>query len=153
MLQSPHACWKRLADALLPGSRHNACSAAVWRRFRSWPQEPAAGSVLHQPTAYRSFTYPKAQVHAAALQALERMQIQKTKDERNGDAIRMRCRTEHLKIYITLAPITPTVTKVSINAKKNWFMKDQTVAVEILSQMDQALGRADPARSPAEEVR
>ena len=99
-------------------------------------------------TAYRSFTYSKAQVHAAALQALERMRIAKTRDEKSGDDIKMKGKTKHLTIYITLAPITPTVTKASINAKKNWLMKDQTVAAEILIQMDQVLGRADSAPPP-----
>ena len=94
-------------------------------------------------TAYRTFTYSKAQVHAATLQALERMRIAKTSDKKSGDGIEMKGKTKHLTIYITLAPITPTVTKASINAKKNWLMKDQTVAAEILIQMDQALKHAD----------
>ena len=107
-----------------------------------------SGISFTSTTAYRTFTYSKAQVHAAALQALERMQIAKTKDEKSGDDIKMKGKTKHLAIYITLAPITPTVTKASINAKKNWLMKDQTVAVEILLQMDQALGRADNDARP-----
>lgn len=99
-------------------------------------------------TAYRSFTYSKAQVHTAALQALERMQITKTKDKKSGEDIKLKGKTKHLTIYITLAPITPTVTKASINAKKNWLMKDQTVAAEILIQMDHILGGADTAHPP-----
>jgi hypothetical protein len=90
-------------------------------------------------TANRTFTYSLDKVHAAALEALERMQIAKIKDIRKGDAIKMQGKTRHLKILIDLATITPSVTKVSINAKKNWFMKDQSVAVEILIQMAKVL--------------
>jgi hypothetical protein len=93
--------------------------------------------------AYRSFTYPRAQVRAAALEAMARMQITKTKDEKKGDEIKIKGETKHLTIYITLDSITPAVTKASVNAKKNWFMKDQSVAFEILLQMEQVLGRAD----------
>jgi len=100
-----------------------------------------AGSGINftSTTAYRSFTYSMSQVHEAALQALERMQIKKIKDEKNADDIKMKGKTKHLMIYITLAPITPKLTKASINARKNWLMKDQTVAAEILTQMDQLL--------------
>jgi hypothetical protein len=60
----------------------------------------------------------------------------------------MQGRTRHLKISIILDPITPVVTKVSNNAKRNWFVKDQTAAVEILIQMEHALGRKDQAHPP-----
>jgi hypothetical protein len=99
-------------------------------------------------TAYRAFTYPESRVHAAVLQALERMQIERTKDEEKGGVIKIAGRTRHLKIYVTLDPVTASVTKVSVNAKKNWFVKDQTVAVEILIQMNQALERPAPALTP-----
>ena len=104
-----------------------------------------AGSGINftSTTAYRSFTYSKDQVHASALQALERMQIVKTKDEKSGDDIEMQGKTKHLTISITLTAITPAVTKASVNARRNWFMKDQTVAAEILIQMDQVLRRED----------
>jgi hypothetical protein len=133
-----------LALAVAPG--FSGCVAAIPVAVSG------AGSGLSFSTtstiAYRSFTYSKAQVYAATLQALERMQITKTKDEKSGDDIKIKGKTKHLTIFITLASITPSVTKVSIKAKKNWFMKDQSVAVEILIQMDQVLERADSTHSP-----
>ena len=90
-------------------------------------------------TAYRCFTYSEAQVHAAVLKALGRMQITKIRDKKIGDDIKITGKTRHLRISIALVTVTPAVTKVSVNAKKNWFMKDQTVAVEILIQINQVL--------------
>ena len=105
--------------------------------------EAGSGVSFTSSTAYRSFTYSRDRVRAAALQALELMRITKTREQKSGDDIKMRGKTKHLSIYITLASITPTVTKASVKAKKNWFMKDMTVSAEILFQMDQVLGRAD----------
>ncbi len=90
--------------------------------------------------AYRSFTVPKGQVHSAVLQALSKMQIQKTKDEKSDDSIEVDARTKDLTIVITMHSITPKVTKVSVNASKYLVIKDKTVAVEILTQAAQIMG-------------
>jgi len=131
-----------LALAVAPG--FSGCVAAIPVAVSG------AGSGLSFSTtstiAYRSFTYSKAQVYAATLQALERMQITKIEDKKIGDDIKITGKTRHLKIFIALVSVTPAVTKVSVNAKKNWFMKDQTVAVEILIQMNQVL--TDQAHLP-----
>lgn len=102
----------------------------------------SSGISFTSTTATRSFTYSVLSVHAAVLQALERMDIMKTKDEKSGDGFKMKGKTKRLTIYITLASITPTVAKVSINARRYWFMKDQTVAAEILVQTAKVLERA-----------
>jgi hypothetical protein len=94
-------------------------------------------------TAHRSFTYSMAQVHEAVLQALDKMQIALSRNENKGDEVRIKGKTRHLTIHITLTPITPTVTKASINAKRNWLMKDQSVAAEILIQTGHVLDHAD----------
>jgi hypothetical protein len=99
-------------------------------------------------TAYRSFTFSMDQVHTAALKALERMQITKIRDEKSGDDVKMKCRTKHLTINITLVPVTPVVTEASIKARKNWLVRDEALAAEILVQMDQILGYTNPAHSP-----
>jgi hypothetical protein len=85
-------------------------------------------------TSDRAFTNSKAQVRAAVLQALDRMDISVLRDEKKGDAIKVVGKTKTLKITITLTSITPTLTKASIEAERNWLMKDQTVAAEILIQ-------------------
>ncbi|MCX5795955.1 MAG: DUF3568 family protein [Elusimicrobia bacterium] len=130
--------------ALVATAGLSGCAAAVPVAVAG----AGSGISFTSTTAYRSFTYPQAQVHTAALQALRRMQIAKTKEKKSGEDIELKGKTKHLTIYITLAPITPTVTKASINAKRNWLMKDQTVAAEILIQMDQILGGADAAHPP-----
>jgi hypothetical protein len=99
-------------------------------------------------TAYRSFSFSSPLVHAAALQALERMQITMLRDKQKGAKIEIKCRTKHLTIYIVLIPITPALTKASVNAKKHWVMKDQTVAAEILVQIGKILEYADSSTPP-----
>ena len=91
-------------------------------------------------TAYRSFTNSRAQVHGACVQTLAKMQIAKINDDKTDESIRIEGKTKELKIYIWIKSVTPRVTKVSVNAKKNFLVKDKTVAVEILMQMARILG-------------
>lgn len=106
-----------------------------------------AGMSFTSPNS-RSFTHSKEEVHRATTEAFNKMQISVTKDKPKGENIKIRGKTEHLKVYVTLAFVTPTVTKASVKVKRNWFAKDQTVAAEILVQINQILRRNDPARQP-----
>jgi hypothetical protein len=102
-----------------------------------------AGINFTSTTAYRSFTHTDAEVRAATLQALERMQIAILVNKMKGDVVKIKAVTKHLAIYITLTPITPMLTKASIDAERTWVMKDQTVAAEILIQMARTMERVD----------
>ena len=91
-------------------------------------------------TAYRSLTYPQAQVHTATLEALKKMQIVRMNNKKVPDGIEIQAKTKQLRIDISLTSVTPKVTKISVSAKKNIFVKDRTVAVEIITQVAQILG-------------
>jgi hypothetical protein len=96
----------------------------------------------------RSFTSSRAEVHAATLKALSLMEITVTKDQEKGEKIAMRAKTKHLKGSLTLATITPNLTKVEVKMKRNWFRKDVTVEAEILLQINRALRDANRANNP-----
>ena len=105
--------------------------------------EGADAGVSFTSADARSFTYSKVDVHAAAVAAMNHMQIKMVKDVGKGDNIKMEAKTKNLTIYMTLTFITPTVTKVAVKAKKNWFSKDTTVSSEILSQINLVLRRKE----------
>ncbi len=99
----------------------------------------------------RSFTHTKAQVKAATLEALERMQISVARQTEKKESEKIIGKTKKLSITIILAAITPKLTKVSVRAKRNWFSRDETVSAEILVQINRILRREfDPSpRTPA----
>ena len=91
-------------------------------------------------TFYRSFTFPQDKVHAAALQALQTMQITLKKDEIRPPGYRIQAATKDLKITVTLYPLTPNLTQIGVSAKKRLVMRDLTVAAEIMVQTEKILG-------------
>jgi hypothetical protein len=95
----------------------------------------------------RSYTYPRADVHAASLEAFRLMQIDVTRNQEKGEKIKIHGKTNHLKVALTLTAITPTLTKASIKVKKNWFSRDATVEAETLLQINRALRTADKEKS------
>jgi hypothetical protein len=89
--------------------------------------------------AYRTFTYPKAQVVEASMKALKRMQIKVRDKTAKDEATLIRAETKKLTIEITIEPVTPKATKISINASRLLVLKDRAVAAEIINQVELAL--------------
>ncbi len=89
--------------------------------------------------AYKTVSYPVADVRAALSKALRKMDIQETKTERGKDTVRILASTEKLHIFIDLEEVTPTVTKIEVNAKRGIFVKDQPTATEIIVQIEKNL--------------
>ncbi|MBI5884166.1 MAG: DUF3568 family protein [Elusimicrobia bacterium] len=92
--------------------------------------------------AYRTFTAPMAPVHAATMRAFKRMQIECPKgcEEKTGEGFKFRARTKELDIFVKLTPVTPKATKVAVDAKENFFVKDKPVAFEVINQIGLVLG-------------
>src|SRR5690349_6169439 len=102
-----------------------------------------ADAGMHMVSAEsRSFTHSRSEVHTAVVKTLDELQIQLLRDREKGEKIKIVGKTNHLKIYLALEPITPVLTRVSIKVKKNWMMKDQMVAAEILGEIGQTLKHA-----------
>ena len=90
--------------------------------------------------AYRTFTYPLANVNTAVLVALKRMQIKPYERARDAESAEIRAKTMRNKIVITMEVLTPKATRISVNATRYLIMKDKDLAVEIITQTAQVLG-------------
>jgi len=89
--------------------------------------------------ASRTFTFPVDQTDKAIMFALKGMGIKVVDNSTTEKGKRIKAATEKLDIIIDLEQVTAKVTKVNVNARK-WFMiKDKATASEIIAQVAKAL--------------
>ncbi len=79
------------------------------------------------------------QVVSATRKAFDRMNIEFKRMDRSERETALYAVTAELEITVELEPVTPTATRVVVNAAKNRFVKDKATAREILSQIELAL--------------
>jgi len=84
------------------------------------------------------------QVISATQKALKKMNIELTGIDRSDTEAVVSAETAELRIRIELQPVTPTVTRVAVNAAKNHVVKDKATASEILSQIELAMRNSKP---------
>jgi hypothetical protein len=91
-------------------------------------------------TAYRTFPLPIADVHAAVLEALQRIDVGVKRDEtsKKGE-IDLDGATEHRKIRVRLTSLTGTLTAMKLVVKRNILASDKATASELLAQVEQVL--------------
>lgn len=89
--------------------------------------------------AYKTISYPIADVETALNKALEKMEIKETKYEKQENKVSISAATDKLEISIDLEKVTPTVTKIEVSAKKEVFLKDKSTATEIIVQTEKNL--------------
>ncbi len=89
--------------------------------------------------AYKTFSYPIAEVRAALQKALRKMEIGETNSMQGEDKISISAATKDLNIDIDLEKVTPTVTKIEVSARKGVFFKDKSTAREIIVQTEKNL--------------
>jgi hypothetical protein len=101
----------------------------------------ASGGVAYTVTnvAYKTLTYPIADVQAAVHAALEKMDIKEIDTTTREDEVDIKAETRELEIGIELEKITPRATKMSVNAAKNFLFKDKATAREIIAETENAL--------------
>ncbi|MGA8178802.1 MAG: DUF3568 family protein [Desulfobacterales bacterium] len=90
--------------------------------------------------AYRSFSAPVDRVHDATVDALKKMGIHIIDDTRSGDGRTITAVTSELDIIIGLEKVTSKTTKVKVDARKNYLLKDKATAAEIINQVGKILG-------------
>lgn len=89
--------------------------------------------------AYKTISYPVADVDAALRKALTKMRIKEVRRKSLGTTVSVTAATSQLDISIDLEKITPTVTNIKVNAKKGAFLKDKATATEIIVQTENQL--------------
>ncbi|MDO8425998.1 MAG: DUF3568 family protein [Deltaproteobacteria bacterium] len=100
--------------------------------------------------AYKTLTYPIEEVDRANKDALERMSINAVNRKVKNDNIKIKAETRRLSVYITLESMTPTLTRIKVNAKRLLVFKDKTTAFEIIYQTERSLLGPIP-EAPAEK--
>jgi hypothetical protein len=89
--------------------------------------------------AYKTISYPVADVETALNKALKKMDIKETGFKRKENKVSISAVAGKLAIYIELEKITPTVTKIEVSAKKDVIIKDKATATEIIVQTEKNL--------------
>ncbi|MBI5642249.1 MAG: hypothetical protein HY954_02110 [Deltaproteobacteria bacterium] len=101
----------------------------------------AGGGISYTLTniAFKTMTYPMDEVAIASVKALDKMSMEtiRRKDKKYG--MEIKTGTRKLTVYITLEEMTPTLTRMEVNAKKGLFFKDKTTAFEIIYQTERFL--------------
>ncbi len=90
--------------------------------------------------AYKTISYPVADVEAALYKALKKMDVKEMRRQAEAGVVSITAITTYLDIYIDLEKVTPTVTNIKVNAKKGVFFKDKATATEIIVQTEKNLG-------------
>ncbi|MBI5493203.1 MAG: DUF3568 family protein [Deltaproteobacteria bacterium] len=99
--------------------------------------------------AYKTLTYAIEDVDRANRDALERMSIRVVKRKVKKNSIKIKAETRKLAIYITMESMTPTLTRIKVNAKRLLIFKDKTTAFEVIYQTERSLLEAPP-KAPSE---
>jgi hypothetical protein len=91
--------------------------------------------------AYKTISYPLADVETALNEAFKKMDIdiKETKTEKGENKVSISAVAGDLDIGVELEKITPTVTKIEVSAKKDIVIKDKSTATEIIVQTEKNL--------------
>jgi hypothetical protein len=89
--------------------------------------------------AYKDISHPLADVEVALRKALKKMDIKETDRKTEGSEVNITAVTHELDIDIDLKKITPTVTSIHVDAKKDVVLKDKATATEIIVQTEKNL--------------
>ena len=103
----------------------------------------ASGGVAYSVTniAYKTISCPIDQVDLANRLALMKMGIKYVEVIKTENRARLFAKTSELKIYIDLDKITPKSTKISVDAKKNFLVKDKSTAEAIIDETEAMLAK------------
>ncbi|MFZ2198037.1 MAG: DUF3568 family protein [Thermodesulfovibrionales bacterium] len=103
----------------------------------------ASGGVAYSVTniAYKTVQRPIDQVDLANRLALMKMGIKYVEVMRTENRTRIFAKTSELKIYIDLDKITPKSTKISVDAQKNFLVKDKATAEAIIDETEAMLAK------------
>jgi hypothetical protein len=96
-------------------------------------------------TANRTFTDSIDDVHGAILATFDRTGIRVERDETSENARRLVGKADHRTVKISLTPLTPTLTSMTLVVKRNILMKDKATTNELVEQTVRALAERSSA--------
>ncbi len=90
-------------------------------------------------TVRRTFNLSADQVHAAVLESFARAQIAVTHDQPSAKRDLIVATTQHRKVRVQITPLTPALTALELDVKRNFFASDKATASEILAETEQVV--------------
>lgn len=144
------AIWARSFAAILLAAFLGGCAAAPVALLPAAVPAiiaGAGGGITYTFTniAYRTITRPPEEIERATLRAMEKMSIRVESLRHREYDTEIFAKTRQLKIHINLERMTPTLTRMKVNAKKGLIFKDKNTAFEIIYQTEFFLFAADEA--------
>lgn len=105
----------------------------------------AGGGITYTFTniAYRTITRAPEEIERATLRAMEKMSVRVRSVRHREYDTEIFASTRKLSIQINLERMTPTLTRMKVNAKKGLIFKDKNTAFEIIYQTEFFLAEAD----------
>jgi hypothetical protein len=88
---------------------------------------------------YKTFTVPEAELRQATVRSLKRMAIDVTETQRTEDGSQITAVAGDRTVDIELDRITAKTTRMRVNVKKGWLLRDRATATEIILQTDHTL--------------
>ncbi|MBI1910391.1 MAG: DUF3568 family protein [Deltaproteobacteria bacterium] len=109
----------------------------------------AGGGISYTFTnvAYKVTTHPMEEVDQAMRLALDKMTVDIKKRKEKENQIKIKAKVRKLTIYITLDKMTDSLTRITVNAKRLFFLKDKNVAFEIIAQTEGFLYEPEELRA------
>jgi len=89
--------------------------------------------------AYKTFTVPVEGLEAAALKSLIRMEIDVRSRENRDHGVTILAEAGDRDVDIELDRLTGRTSRMRVNVKLGWFLRDQATAAEIIAQTTQTL--------------
>jgi hypothetical protein len=110
--------------------------------------------------AYKTFTAPEEGLQTATLKTLARLDIKVKEIERTQTGSKIVAEASDRTIEIELERLTTKISRMRVNAKRGWLLKDRATATEIIIQTERTLdhepmltrGAPAPAAVPARTV-
>ncbi|MBS1210075.1 MAG: hypothetical protein H6R19_2473 [Proteobacteria bacterium] len=111
----------------------------------------ASAGLSHQitGTAARTFSEPLEKVDSAAQIAARKMQLVVDEVATKANGQQTLARVGELKITISLEPLTGNLTRVDVEARKDFFRLDYATAQEIVAQVERSLYEMSVAEAEA----
>jgi len=103
-------------------------------------------------TARRTFPLPVDDVHTAVLETFAHAQIAVTHDDRAETRQRIEGVMRGRKVHVRLVPLTPMLTSMELDVKRNVIASDKATASELLAQTEHLIAERAAVVACAEQV-
>ena len=152
------AVWHTVLAAAVFGGGLAGCAAIPLAVVAGSLLEAGGGMIVKRGseytasgTAVRTFSVPAGQVHAAVLEAFSRAQIMVVRDQASAKRHRVAGLMQGRTVRVEILPLTPVLTAMTLEVKRNAFASDKATASELLAQVERVVNDAMVAAAAHEE--